>query len=38
MDSPDEEKNAGIYGNDTARSICDACPLMFLSIDDAPFV
>ena len=20
--------------NDTARSICDACPLMFLSIDD----
>ena len=24
--------------NDTARSICDACPLMFLSIDDALFV
>lgn len=20
--------------NDTARSICDACPLMFLSIDE----
>ena len=33
-----KKKMQEFMANDTARSICDACPLMFLSIDDAPFV
>ena len=33
-----KKKMQEFMANDTARSIFDACPLMFLSIDDAPFV
>ena len=33
-----KKKMQEFMANDTARSICDACPLMFLSIDDAPFL